>query len=136
MSAVVWIAPVPSRDFPHITLLYPFVARNAFSYAIPRLQRVCSDFPSFTVRLSRVERFPYGQSAWVSPEPAEPFRKLQAALQAEFPLFDDVSRHPGGFVPHLTVGENWKPVEIAVTEIALIRRRRIEKTFRLQLSNL
>jgi 2'-5' RNA ligase len=165
MTAVVWIPPESvwapiqeirrrhdrhvDRWMPHVTMVYPFVTRNQFSDAKKKLAAVCGRFSPFTVRLSRFEYFKESRTIWLNPEPTDAFRKLQAALQASFPFCDDVSKHPSGFTPHLSVGQgapelaqelqkSWKPVEFRADQIALIWRKeppddafRIEKTFTL-----
>ena len=75
---------------------------------------------------------------WLAPEPSHPFVTLQATLQAAFPAYDEQSRFPTGFTPHLSVGQassprgrqhlletlqaSWQPVQFTLTAIALIWR--------------
>jgi hypothetical protein len=74
---------------------------------------------------------------WLAPEPGHTFVTLQATLRAAFPAYDDQSRFPTGFTPHLSVGQasprgrqqlletlqaSWQPVQFTLTAIALIWR--------------
>lgn len=163
MTAVVWIPPESGwepiqalrrrydrqidRWMPHVTLVYPFVTRNQFPEAKKKLRAACADFAPFTVRLAQFRYFKESRTVWLDPEPADMFRELQAALQRSFPDFDDVSKHPNGFTPHLSVGQGgaelaadlqsaWTPIEFEAREVALIWREappsdrfRLETTF-------
>ena len=66
-----------------------------------------------------------------------PSSPLQGILQAVFPAYDEQSRFPTGFTPHLSVGQassprgrqlletlqaSWQPVQFTLTAIALIWR--------------
>jgi poly(A) polymerase len=127
---------------PHVTLLYPFLPQARFDVIEEELVHACGSVPSFEVRLARFRHFHHGggrSTLWLAPEPAEPLARLQSALQSAVPACDDVSRHEGGFTPHLSVGQvrdhtsrarlqeelqsSWKPLSFPVREIALIWRR-------------
>ena len=93
------------------------------------------------MRMELFDYFPGPKTVWLEPEPAATVRALQAALQSKFPEYDDVARFPGGFRPHLSVGQgppslppklqaDWKPLEFEVREVALIRRDGPEDPFR------
>lgn len=129
------------RWMPHVTLLYPFWPREAFDRAEPAARAACAALPRFRSTLAQFRWFSHGRSRftmWLAPEPAEPFARLQSALQAEFPDCDEVSRHGSGFVPHLSVGQagsraelearlaevraGWQPLDFGVGSIALIFR--------------
>lgn len=141
-----------SRWMPHLNLLYPFRPAEQFEEAARRLAGVCSGIAPFPLALAAFRSFMHGPESftiWLAPEPPEPVRLLQAALQAEFPDCDEVSRFPSGFTPHLSVGQapseealarllgtlrsGWEPIGFEVSEIALLRREaegpfRIERT--------
>jgi len=96
------------RWMPHITLLYPFVPRERFDGVESSLREACSRIRAFVVRLDRFRHFDHGRgkyTLWLGPEPKEPVARVQRALQDIVPGCDDVSRHPGGFTPHLSVGQ-------------------------------
>lgn len=129
------------RWMPHVTLLFPFLPAERFAQAEPDLDAACRALPAFRVKLARFEYFAGPKTAWLEPEPAESVRRLQSALQARFPEFDDVARFPGGFRPHLSVGQGppnlpgrlqatWSPLEFEAREVALIRRDGPEDPFR------
>ena len=144
-----------SRWMPHLNLLYPFRPAEQFGEAARRLTEVSSAIAPFPLALADFRSFTHGPESftiWLAPESPEPVRLLQAALQAEFPDCDEVSRFPSGFTPHLSVGQapseqalarllaalrsDWKPIRFEVSEIALVRREaegpfRIERTIAL-----
>jgi 2'-5' RNA ligase len=127
------------RWMPHVTLLYPFRPRPDFPAARPGLERAAARVAPFSVALARFRSFAHGRgrcTVWLAPEPAGPLLALEAALLAEFPDCDDVSRPGrGGFTPHLSVGQfedgdeaiaalerAWTPVRLEVDAIAAIAR--------------
>jgi 2'-5' RNA ligase len=129
------------RWMPHVTLVFPFVPAERFAQAEPDLDAACRTIPAFRMKLARFDYFPGPKTAWLDPEPVESVRKLQSALQTRFPEFDDVTRFPGGFRPHLSVGQgppglpaklqaSWRTLEFDVREVALIRRDGPEDPFR------
>lgn len=131
-----------NRWMPHITLLFPFHPADMFSEAEPKIEAACREVAPFLVSLDRFEYFQGPKTLWLEPEPAEAVRRLQAGLQSQFPACDDVARFPGGFRPHLSVGQGppalqerlqsgWKPVEFEARDVALIRRDGPEDPFRI-----
>jgi 2'-5' RNA ligase len=126
------------RWMPHVNLLYPFRPAGEFDPCAPGLERACAGRLAFKVTLARFRHFSHGRRStlWLDPEPAEPLRELQSALQQAFPDCDDLSRFSGGFTPHLSVGQAdrnpgrlleelqkaWTPVVFEVGRIALICR--------------
>ena len=122
---------------PHVTLLYPFRPREEFDEALGLIGGL--GVGPLDVTLLRFRHFRYSPRSftiWLDPEPSEPWLRVQAALQARFPDCDEVASHPGGFVPHLSVGQargpalaqelqaTWRPVRFHLTELALIWRER------------
>jgi len=126
---------------PHITLLYPFMPREHFGKALPGLTEVGRQSTAFQVTLAIFQAFrhAFGKATiWLVPEPRHPFVTLQATLQAAFPAYDEQSRFPTGFTPHLSVGQassprgrqhllatlqaSWQPVQFTLTAMALIWR--------------
>ena len=129
------------RWMPHMTLLYPFWPRSTFDRAEPSLHQASASVPRFKTTLREIQFFAPGRdrfTVWLAPEPAAPVAKLQAALQAQFPDCDDVSRHGSGFVPHLSLGQaagraqleerlaelrgGWLPSTFEVASVALLFR--------------
>ncbi len=117
---------------PHVPLLDPFAAESDLDEGVlSELRSYFADVVPFAVRLTDVSQFP-GGSAYLTPEPAAPFRHLTAGLVRLFPEF---ARRRGTFdvVPHLTVqlgpGEDlerlqndldpWLPVATLAREAAL-----------------
>jgi 2'-5' RNA ligase len=156
-SAVVWIPPDSAwptiqairrkydrhlqRWMPHVTLLYPFRPREEFDAIEPALYEACAKIKPFQADLKEVRSFEHSSHShtmWAAPEPEASFRALQAALQARFPDCNDVANYPGGFSPHLSLGQShgppdlerrladvrasWMPLQAEVNEVALIAR--------------
>ena len=138
------------RWMPHITLIYPFWPETEFERAIAVLSRGIAGHGAFALRLHRLRHFAHGRNRftiWLDPEPHEPIAALQAALQAQVPDCDDVSKFEQGFTPHLSVGQaqgrreleerssdiraQWGPLEFAVEEVAIICREH-DGPFRVQ----
>jgi 2'-5' RNA ligase len=129
------------RWMPHITLLYPFRPASEFDVVVEPLRQSCAAVAPFEITLRRFDRFCHGRgrhTLWLAPEPAEAVSRLQSSLQAAVHDCDDVSRYPGGFSPHLSVGQasgddaaadlqaelqsEWQPLTFVVSQISLIRR--------------
>ena len=98
-AAAAWGVPA------HVTVLYPFVEpARVNDDLVATLVRAARCVASFECRFERTRWF--GDDVlWLDPNPAEPFRRLTAAVGAAFPecppyggAFDEV-------VPHLTVAE-------------------------------
>ena len=156
-SAIVWIPPDSTwepiqgirrrydrhleRWMPHITLLYPFRPREQFDAIEPLIYEACAKVPPFDAEFTQIRSFehnPHSHTMWAAPEPGASFRELQQALQARFPDCDDVGTYPGGYTPHLSLGQShgppelarrlddirslWKPMAVRVQEITLIAR--------------
>lgn len=129
------------RWMPHVTLLSPFRPAEAFASVAPALEAAAAGVQPFDVTLAELRWFRHGRgrfTMWLAPEPAERLVALQTALQEAVPDCDDVSRHAGGFVPHLSVGQapgrsaleeivgalrsDWRPVRFRASEVSLIHR--------------
>jgi 2'-5' RNA ligase len=156
-AAVVWIPPQDvwdpiqairrrydrhvTRWMPHVTLLYPFLPREQFDAIEPVLKSALAEIPPFEADLRDVRSFehsPHSHTMWIAPEPLAAFQELQSVLQSQAPECNDVSNYPGGYTPHLSVGQShgppelprrmadvrsgWSPVRVQVGEIALIHR--------------
>lgn len=128
------------RWMPHITLIYPFRPVSEFESLTPLLAEVCGKTAPFEIHLANFGHFDHGgQNAvlYLIPEPVQPLRLLQAAIQSKVPDCNDVSRFPGGYAPHLSVGQvrgnkarasshawqtAWRPIIFTVTHTSLIWR--------------
>jgi RNA 2',3'-cyclic 3'-phosphodiesterase len=129
------------RWMPHVTLLYPFLPREQFGKALPRLLEVGRQSAVFQVTLATFQAFTHAfgkATIWLTPEPRHAFVTLQAALQAAFPAYDEQSRFPTGFTPHLSVGQassprgrqhlletlqaSWQPMQFTLMALMLIWR--------------
>ena len=128
------------RWMPHITLIYPFRPGDQFDAVAKELARACATFEPFDVHLTSFNFFGHGRgrgTLWLAPEPKDKLVKLQSLLQVAVPDCDDVSRYPGGFTPHLSVGQaagsgvrwliqslqdSWEPLSFRADRVSLIRR--------------
>jgi 2'-5' RNA ligase len=88
----------------HITLLFPFVPREAVDEKlIGELRDLFGTQSPFSFSLPRVARFP--EVAWLAPEPDEPFRRLTELIVARYPAYPPYEGIHDDVIPHLTVGE-------------------------------
>jgi 2'-5' RNA ligase len=87
----------------HVTLLFPFVPTEDVDAAlIAGLRALFATQPAFSFSLLRVARFP--DVAWLSPEPAEPFRRLTELIFSRYPDYPPYEGAHKEVIPHLTVG--------------------------------
>lgn len=130
------------RWMPHVTLLYPFRPAGEFGPAAEALRARLSAIPPFEVTLVRFRHFAHGPASftvWLEPEPADALRELHRALLEACPDCDDTARHPGGFHPHVSVGQfrgrraaldrflarladSWRALRFAADRVSLIAR--------------
>ena len=86
----------------HITILVPFMSPERLTDAVlQRAHRALSDVASFSFSLAEVRRFP--GTAYLAPEPAEPFIALTESLVRAFPQYPPFGGEFDSVVPHLTV---------------------------------
>jgi len=91
---------------PHITILYPFIARSEWNPDFREtLETRLSTFSPFTFKLVRLNRFPANRTLFLDPVPQEPFLDLTRALVKMFP---DYLPYEGAFPlselhPHVTI---------------------------------
>jgi len=127
------------RWMPHVTLIYPFRARETWGELLDPLRAACRERSPFTVTLAAFRYFRHRASytVWLAPEPAAALIQLQAVLQEIVPECNDVLRH-GAFTPHLSVGQvagreqldrllaelraSWTPVSFCADRVHLIWR--------------
>jgi len=130
------------RWMPHVTLLYPFRPRPELEGVVPILEERARSIAPFRVTLRGFCTFRHRRSAytlWLRPEPEEEMKRLQAHLVRAFPDCNDTARFPGGFHPHLSVGQfrgsrddlhrlledigsTWSPPEFRADAVHLIAR--------------
>ncbi|WP_158501881.1 2'-5' RNA ligase family protein [Vitiosangium sp. GDMCC 1.1324] len=129
------------RWMPHVTLLYPFAPRYELPGLLPSLEAACAALSPFEATLASFHVFQHRSDRstfWLAPEPRESFQRIQSALQAAAPDYAHTSRFPGGFTPHLSVGqsgsaeevaalldrlrESWTPLVFPVAEVSIIAR--------------
>ncbi len=129
------------RWMPHITLLYPFREREEFVGLAEQFSEGCSAIEPFRIDLVEMRFFEHRRESytlWLAPEPREALVRLQARVGKIVPDCDDVTRHPDGFTPHLSVGQvrgrrqlvtlqeelkkGWQPIAFTAGELNLIWR--------------
>ena len=127
------------RWMPHITLLYPFAAQRDFDDIIPTLAKAAQLTTAFSVTLASFNAFKHRKSCtlFLVPEPKNNIVDLHSTLIQHLPDYDDTARFPGGFNPHLSVGQfqhqslndvqqrlqnEWKPIKFEVESLSLIYR--------------
>jgi 2'-5' RNA ligase len=102
----------------HVTLIYPFMPVERLDDEVRRkVGRIVAAEPTFTVNFREVTRWP--NVVQLPPDPPDPFRRLTAALAAEFP---DYPPYEGAFevvIPHLTVARDVSDEYYAAAEHAL-----------------
>jgi 2'-5' RNA ligase len=87
----------------HITLLFPFVPVAQLDQPVyDELQALVATQPAISYSLTQLQEFP-DQTLWLTPEPAEPFRKLTELIFASFPAYPPYEGIHDDVIPHLTV---------------------------------
>jgi 2'-5' RNA ligase len=89
----------------HVTLLSPFMPVDGLSDEVRRtVSRIIAAEPSFTVSFREIARFP--NVVYLPPEPADPFRRMTAAIADEFPDYPPYEGVYDDVVPHMTVAQD------------------------------
>lgn len=127
------------RWMPHITLLYPFAPRSEFDVISQYIKGAVQNIPTIHTTLATFSHFKHAKSCtlFLVPEQKNEIINLHTALLESLPDFNDTARFPGGFNPHLSVGQfnhqslstyqsqlqaDWKPLHCEFTSICLIYR--------------
>jgi RNA 2',3'-cyclic 3'-phosphodiesterase len=129
------------RWMPHITLIYPFRPMAEFSNLCGAFTAACSRLAPFEITLETFRFFEHSHrlcTIWLAPDPPEPLIQVQTELWRLVPECSEVRDFPGGFTPHLSVGQVpgrtaalarvkewqglWSPLRLKVSEISLIAR--------------
>jgi 2'-5' RNA ligase len=102
----------------HVTLLYPFMPVDALDVDVRiALRSIVAAEPSFAVSFTAVARFP--NVVYLPPEPADPFRRVTAAIAAQFPDYPPYEGAYETVVPHMTVAQDVPDDFYAAAEHAL-----------------
>jgi len=109
--------PAAERGVPaHITVLYPFLPPDQLdAEAVQLLAEGIGEVPAFDCALPRVRWFG-SKVVWLDPDPAAPFRQLTAGVWRRFPQCNPYGGAHTELVPHLTIGDNASPSELADAE--------------------
>jgi 2'-5' RNA ligase len=126
---------------PHITMAYPFRPKKEFHVLAADLSGLCQDIEPFVIELAQFRFFGHSKkryTLWLAPEPDSQLVDLQSKLLKIVPNCNEVNLFPGGFTPHLSVGQvrgrakmenllaelqqSWRPLSFVVREISLIWR--------------
>ena len=104
----------------HITVLVPFMAPEQITPSVlAQIQAALSQVSSFAFSVSQVRRLP--ATAYLAPEPVEPFIALTEALVHTFPEFPPFGGEHESIVPHLTVANgNASEAEVAAAELQAV----------------
>lgn len=104
----------------HISILVPFMDPARITPAVlTKAQAALMEIPSFEFTLRRIGRFP--TTAYLAPEPSEPFVAMTAALVRSFPEFLPYGGEHTEVIPHLTVAQG-------DADVASIAARELEKS--------
>jgi 2'-5' RNA ligase len=90
----------------HVTVVYPFLPPGQITDDVRRtLREVITAISAFDVEFSRIRWFD-DLVVWLSPEPAEQFRRLTMAIWGRFPQAPPYRGAYGDTVtPHLIIGD-------------------------------
>ena len=107
---------------PHVTVLFPFLPRDQLGTAeLAALEAIVAAEPEFDVGFRACARFP--AVLYLAPEPAEPFRRLTAALVRRWPQAQPYGGEFGADpTPHLTVAQVADPRRFDEIEAELVTR--------------
>ena len=104
----------------HITLLFPFMEPSLVSAEVAQdCSTVLESQKAFSFELRSVGRFP--ATAYLVPQPAEPFIELTQALCRAFPAYSPFRGEFPSIIPHLTVAHgNAVEADAAATALSAI----------------
>lgn len=86
----------------HVTVLFPFMEPSLITAEVLRdCAAALAPFEAFAFELASVGRFP--ATAYLAPQPAQPFVNLTQVLWQAFPAFPPFRGEFSSIVPHLTV---------------------------------
>jgi len=98
--------PTAPRGVPaHVTVLFPFVPREAIDDAVrSAVREAIGSMTAFDYRFTRVERFG-ADNVHLAPEPAEAFLALIGTVSDRWPDYPPYGGVIETVVPHLTIGD-------------------------------
>lgn len=96
----------------HVTVLFPFLPPAEIDASVhAALGKITAGVPAFFLTLRRIAWF--GERVvWLAPEPADPFRRLTAAVTARWPAAPPYEGEFEDVVPHLTIGHRHPVAEL------------------------
>jgi hypothetical protein len=87
----------------HVTALYPFVQQGAVDEQVAaRLRTAIQPTRAFSCQFARTQWF-REDVLWLDPDPADPFRRLTAAVWDAFPAYPPFGGAYDDVIPHLTI---------------------------------
>ena len=102
----------------HVTVIYPFLdLARIDDRTVRQLRELSAAQPAFAVRLERCARFP--GVLYLDPNPAEPFRRLTAAMVERWPEAPPYGGAHDEVVPHLTVAHGVDEETLVTVEQAV-----------------
>lgn len=106
----------------HVTVLFPFLPRDEVDAgAVAALGEIVAAEPRFDVEFRACARFL--EVLYLAPEPAEPFRRLTAAVARRWPQAQPYGGEFGADpTPHLTVAQAADPRRLDEVEAELVTR--------------
>jgi 2'-5' RNA ligase len=104
---------------PHITVLFPFVKATEIGQdTTAKLHRLAATVRSFPYRLTHTGWFEQ-QVLWLAPDPEAPFVDLTVRAANAFPDYPPYGGQFTELVPHLTIGDNGAPEQMAAAAQSL-----------------
>jgi 2'-5' RNA ligase len=104
----------------HVTVIYPFKPpRDLSADVLRKLEDLFAGCPGFQAVFTELQRFP--NVLYLSPEPADPFRRLIRTVADRFP---EALPYGGEFteiIPHLTVAQVAEPERLKEIAAAFAR---------------
>jgi 2'-5' RNA ligase len=112
--------PAAAAGIPaHVTVIHPFApAALLDDTLVETLAEAIASVRAFDAVLQRVAWFDRSV-VWLAPEPADPFRRLTAAVASRFPHYPPYGGLHGWSTPHLTVARDAPLDELRAAESEL-----------------
>lgn len=93
------------RWMPHITLFYPFIAKESFYDIKYNLEQTCKHISPFTINLSEIGYFKQRKGnfiLWVGPQEQPDLQAMYKSISNPLQKIMEIKKRP--FHPHLTIG--------------------------------
>lgn len=105
---------------PHITVLFPFITATEIGQdTTAKLHQLAVSVRSFQFRLTGIGWFEQ-QVLWLDPDPRAPFVELTARAAKAFPDYPPYGGQFTQVIPHLTIGDNGAPEQMAAAARRLL----------------